>query len=109
MNKHILVYSLNGCPTCATLLKELDSSNVIYEKHVCEDVSDECDDLEDYVGCSSYPIVVETTLPEIKKAYHCVKKTAGGAQRKTTSLSETDTLHVYFSLKSLIDTLITNK
>lgn len=105
MNKRILVYALDGCNMCEKLLGVLNDSGAPYEKRICEEESTECDDLEDYINCSRYPIVVETDLISARKTYHCVNERVG---RKTKKLSENHTLQIYFSLESLISILLSN-
>jgi len=96
----LLVYSLKGCDKCEYLLSKLDFLSIPYQKYVCEDESEICDNLEEFTNCFTYPIlkVFNTNKTHLYLAVKGVKET-----NKTMRLSHFDVLEWHHSLDSVID------
>ena len=93
----VLVYTLEGCNKCEYLLNALDESSIIYEKHVCEEESEICDDLEEFTNCFTYPIL-KIFNSDITTVYLAVKATTNKIK-----LSHFDVLEWHTSLDSIVN------
>lgn len=97
----ILVYALDGCDRCKYAIERLDSLNIVYSCHVCEEVSDICDTLEEFTGCYNYPIV-KISFETGKNVY----LNSTRANKKSTKLSHADTLETFSSVDEMVGRLI---
>lgn len=93
----VLVYTLEGCNKCEYLLNALDEFSIIYEKHVCEEESEICDNLEEFTNCFTYPIL-KIYNSDIITVYLAVKTT-----NKKVQLSHFDVLEWHTSLDSMVN------
>jgi hypothetical protein len=106
MSNNLVVYVLDGCALCKMLIEALDASGMRYDRKVCLDDSIECDDLEDFINCSRYPIVVGGSSNKITKVYHCVNPIS---KSKSKKLTEHATLVCYYDITQMITALTTIK
>lgn len=60
---------LEGCNRCEKLKQELGKNYIYYDYEVCKADTEICDSIEDFIGCSNYPIVLKmptkTAIEEI--------------------------------------------
>lgn len=98
-NYHIVVYALEGCPMCGTLMSSLNAEEISYSSVICKDTSEECDNLEDYINCYTYPIVVISNKVNSTKTYICVKSRLD----KKNTLRGADKLECYGTIAQVID------
>lgn len=98
MNK-IVLYTLDGCNRCDRVMKEFKTLGLRYEKRVCENDSEECDGLEDFTGCDTYPIVIVVTSTK-NSVYIAMQSSKEGNKKKVLNMSST--LETYSSLEEMI-------
>lgn len=61
MNR-ISLLLLEGCKRCETLKSALEKNNTNFESTVCKSDTALCDNIEDIINCSNYPIVLKLDL-----------------------------------------------
>lgn len=67
--KKVRVLRLSGCRHCKELLEELDSKSISYESFDADEHDKLADEVEDFTGIISYPIVIITSKSSIPTFY----------------------------------------
>lgn len=91
------IYALPGCKRCEYVIKKLHELSVPHEIYVCKEDSEFCDNLEDFTGCSTYPIVRVTNTNSGD-----IYMNARGIETKSIKLAGSDILELHASLDLMV-------